>query len=291
MEIVNVTGISQWFNSPIDGTTRAALDAAARAPANQTLYRWRTDAINIYINGRVDQPSGGIASFPAEGEVVLFASSTCNPCFELLLHELGHYFDLLHTHEGSTCPNNGGDDQVEDTLPTVNSSTPGPPPMSCVSTLNNLAALIPPTGRTYTQLSALEKLRVDSTFDNNMGYTGTGKILTQSQLDKAMSISNKATTDNGRFHVATGTTRFVPLLTGTHQYGTPSYSNVLQAVTAATSGDIILVRAGIYAENITISPPPGFTLTLRASRGNAVIGTGALQPVAPANGTLSGEKK
>ncbi|UCD18401.1 MAG: hypothetical protein JSV44_05700, partial [Candidatus Zixiibacteriota bacterium] len=49
VEFVNLSGVSQWYSASSNETNRDNLRAAAIA--DPTTYRWRNDAINIYING------------------------------------------------------------------------------------------------------------------------------------------------------------------------------------------------------------------------------------------------
>ena len=98
VEIVDLAGVSQWFMTPFDGDTLDGIrDAARDDPA---LYAWRTDAINVYVNG---SGSSGIAYLPQNSGWV----DNVNDIFLLgqglrattFLHESGHVLSNVHTHE------------------------------------------------------------------------------------------------------------------------------------------------------------------------------------------------
>lgn len=81
--------------------------------ANLTAAHHETDVINVYYAGSV--ASGGTAVcgyayFPGGPDVVMMANS-CTPNGVTMLHELGHYFALFHTHGTS---NFGSTDELVD---------------------------------------------------------------------------------------------------------------------------------------------------------------------------------
>lgn len=97
-EIIDVPGISQWFN--IKSDEKEKLEKAAKQ--NKSLYKWRDDHLNIYLSNGT---WGGISSFPKD-EIIVISQSILGGGIGWL-HEIGHYLDLRHTHES--------DDKVIDT--------------------------------------------------------------------------------------------------------------------------------------------------------------------------------
>jgi hypothetical protein len=119
---------------------------------------------------------------------------------------------------------------------------------------------------------------VDTVFFNVMSYHLTRNRYSSDQLDVATDTSNDA-----RVNVATGMTWFVDDDAGGGGSGssTSPFDTVLDGLGAASSTDIVLVRAGVYQESLTIDQ----RVVLRASRGDAIIGlfaSGAAGPEEPA---------
>jgi hypothetical protein len=260
IEIVNLAGVSQWYNS--DRDEKDALEAAAEA--NKALYAYRDNAINVYINGN---SGSAICSFPPGDDIIFMGQGSRTTS---IFHESGHYLDLRHTFQGETFQNSNGTactngcncavwiagnaDLIDDTIADH----------ECWDTQNQLAQYT--FGTTYANLSAANKVRVDAVFFNMMSYHDTRDRLTSDQLDRMTDASN-----GDRFKITNGRTRFVDRDNTTiFQFGNSvyPYETVGQGVTAAVSGDIVLVRPGHYDQAMTITKP----LTLRATRGTAVIG-------------------
>jgi len=247
-EIVDLPGVSQWFDVNVVAN-RGPLETAALA--DPTTYAWRTDAINVYINGHCC--SGAVCAFPPGSHLIFF--SQASP-ITLMLHEIGHYFNLCHTHG---CPNGpcdmgpAGDDDIDDTIGDKQCWTQDDIAMNAF-------------GVPYTSLTAEQQERVNDVFKNIMSYHGPQDRLTPDQLDRMTCVSN-----SDRINVATGRTRIVgSKASGEEECSTPSflYSTFSSALTAADDGDIILFRDGTRTFTGTINKP----VTLRTSRGTAVIG-------------------
>lgn len=257
-EIVDLAGVSQWFNADVDGTTRDNLQAAALG--DPATYAWRTNAINIYVLG---SGGSGICSFPGDGnEIIVVGQGARATTF---LHESGHYMDLCHTQgcpcgscsAGDTgqCNTTPGDDDISDTLPDL----------SCWDQ-DDIAQWS--FSMNYGGLTPGQQTQVDRVFFNVMSYHGTRNRFSSNQLDHATDTSNVT-----RNAVATGRTWFVDddasiLALGTSVF---PYETVAQGVAAAASSDIVLVRVGSYPETMTLTN----RMCFRATRGNAVIGSGA----------------
>ena len=264
VNIVDVEGQSAWFNISASGDGNDSddqsdpgelEDAVADSFNNGTnRFQFRDNAINIYIVGSSTQ--GSCACGPNQDSDIIVLSQDINPDW-VILHEIGHYVDLAHTHNGQQESDDGtiacvnlrpGDDGINDTLPDN----------SCW-TRSNLAANNP--GATAKEL--------DETFFNIMAKHGSTPgfrtTLTSDQLDVMTDASNQ-----GRSHMASGRTVFVDEdalgVFPTGNSGAP-FKKLKNAIEDAGAGDIVLMRPGIYTDKSTIRKK----VTLRATRGNAIL--------------------
>jgi hypothetical protein len=259
-EIQEVRDASGFFNAPARSlANKEALEAAATAnAAARAQFFWRDDAINVYINNT----SSGICSFVGSGNIIFTGSAAYDT---LILHECGHFFDLRHTHDteqfrnsnGTTCTNGcscaqlvGGDDGIADTVfdhqcwdrPTLVANNPG-----------------------------ASAFQIDNVFLNVMSYHLPQDRFTDDQMDLLTDTASIA-----RSFVTTGRTWFVDRNCGSIIRNGSSRCNafsgpfglVRDGLNSASSGDIVLIRAGNYNERQTFNRPA----TLRASRGAVVIG-------------------
>ncbi len=143
------------------------------------------DAVNIYW---VPQSSGfpycGISSFPGDSVQGLIIRNECSGAGvnnQVLVHEIGHYFDLLHTHEtafGIECPSEVNCDSTGDLL----CDTPADP--------NLLGHVSPPPDCAYDNFAVYGE-DCDSTpysppVDNIMSYSNgeCAVVLTPDQIAK-----------------------------------------------------------------------------------------------------------
>lgn len=273
------TGPSRWysvnfFDEDNGDRWKDEMETAAR---NGSAYRWNDNAINLYF---VDGICGGKCSFPTGDRIIVLGGCDFSMDEAVQLHEIGHYFDLRHTHEGGSCCNRTqnpgcshtfGDDGLEDTIDDI----------PCGSQ-DDLAQH--EFGRSYASLTAAEQVLVDDTFFNIMSYhnkTPTGQNvsrLTEQQLDQWTDTANRF-----RTAVTSARTRFVATSggcinvdgnlncrwNGSFFEGGP-FSSVSSAVSAASVGDIVLIGPGAYNQQFTITK----AVTLRATRrGPISIGT------------------
>jgi hypothetical protein len=236
---------------------------------NPQPYAWRENAINIYINQATSGAKWRIKKFK---DVIVMGADSVSVGW-LLLHEIGHYFDLRHTHGdlGISLPNQSrsqkipGDDKVDDTIKDL------------ANWGRDDIAEYNFSGK-YDQLQPGQKELVDEVMENIMSYhflepvKAVPKHLTEGQLDRWADT----TLDFYRRKVRDGRTWFVDQKTpGNEGTSTYPYDSVNRAADAANDngGDIILLRPGAYDETVTISKP----VTIRATRqGPASIGTSVM---------------
>ena len=272
-EIVNLPGTAQpgpsstntWFNADF-GADAVQNDLNAKALANPSTFAFRNNAINIYVNG--NSGGGADCAFPADDHAII---SNAGAPGETILHELGHYFGLLHTFEDDNCGKcdcsmlttfgAGNDDpQIRDTIGDN----------VCINTSRNQIAMLN-YNQPYANLTAAQQLLVDNTWFNMMSYRNNIDRFTSDQMDFMTDNSNE-----GRLAVVSGRTWFVERSAGcilpnghSHCDGLAGpFPTVAGGINAAASGDIVLIRPGNYNEPMTITN----RLYLRATRGNAVLG-------------------
>lgn len=254
-EIVDLSGVSQWYNADVCDDKTALDNAAKAAPAT---YAYRNNAVNVYVLGN---NGSGCASFPDSGDdIIVVAQGLRTTTF---LHEMGHIMNLCHTQgcpcgscaagETGQCNTTPGNDNISDTLPDLECWT-----------RNDISQWT--YGQNYSNLSAAQQGRVDDVFNNIMSYHSTRNILTPDQLDRATDTSNGT-----RNWAASGRTRFVDDdYNGFFEFGTSAlpFNTVAEGLNSASSGDIVLMRSGTYTAPTIINQ----RVFLLASRGNAILG-------------------
>lgn len=224
-------------------------------------YQWNQNAINIYIN---EANTGGTCARPSELLIVIGGSSSGTGF--LHLHEIGHFFDLCHTQgcscgcceadQTGECHTVPGSDGIEDTLPDL----------ACWDR-DDIAQNS--FGDDYLSLPPEQREQVDDVFLNIMSYhrSGCGQgaavaRLTEKQLDRWTDTAN-----GPRVATRDGRTYFVQAGAGGSQNGssTNPFDLVAEGRNAANGGgDIVMIRGGVYPENLTFSTP----VTLRTPRGS-----------------------
>lgn len=95
--VYTLSGFSNaWFTG--DARTAAfrdAVEAAATASASsKTTWKWHDDAVNIYLN---DSRSGYCSSPGSSRRTITVGAGAYE---ELIMHEIGHFLSLAHTHSG-----------------------------------------------------------------------------------------------------------------------------------------------------------------------------------------------
>jgi hypothetical protein len=280
--LMNVGGLNQFNSGPSqyydkdfvnddDGDEKKD-EFEANAIANTATYGWDTSAVNIYIV-RFGGANWNVCSFPGE-QIILVNGAAGYSNSSVVLHEIGHYFNLSHTFlgrqnlnaNGTTCTNGcscaqfvgGGNDACADTILDHD----------CWDSQNDIA--VGNYSLSYANLNGTQTLNVDNMWWNLMSYHNRQhrtSLFTPDQSDRWADSAN-----SDRTSVRTGRMRFVST-TGNDTTGNGSsilrYRTVAKAVSVVNnSSDIVLVRAGSYNEPMTITT----ALTLRSTRGTAVIG-------------------
>jgi hypothetical protein len=183
IEVVNLSGVSQWFNANArDGDTRNQLELAAKT---NSVYRYRPDALNLYINNSSSGVSGG--HLPLLGDVIFIGA---NGYWSLVLHEIGHGLGLCHTFgcgcngcgESGDCDSGTLSDNIADTI----RDSPCWP--------NRDTSAVQNFGKIYSLLTPTQQRQVDDTWSNIMSYNeATNNRLdrfTHDQWERIVDVSN-----------------------------------------------------------------------------------------------------
>ena len=275
-----INGPSKWFwPSPRDPyppnpgiRNQEQMDGEARG--NPVAYRWNSGALNFYvIAGFGPGADAGEGSYASGGYQIVTLGTVHNDL--VILHETGHWFELIHTHGGCVRDANNvcgstancgiiapffgwrlGDDGIGDTLPVQAGDF-------CFTSRDNVTAAN--FGVAYGFCTPEQQNLADDTYLNLMAY-GFNKVLdrlTPQQLDKWTRYAN-----NERAFAISGRTRFVSATGNNANSGlvpTAPKRTVLNAANASTGADIVLLRPGSYNEQITLNQP----VTLRVAPTNS----------------------
>lgn len=244
VEFEDLNGVSTYYSSAADDANKDALRAAAIAAPG--IYLWRTDAINIYINGGTGSAYG---SFPPDNDIILMNQS-CGNTPSCILHEVGHNLSLLHTHQT-------GDDGCSDTLADNKTWTKDQIALNAF-------------GKNYASCTAAEQDQVDLVFSNVMSYhTSLPQVrLSVCQLDK---VSTQG--DSDRSWLLTRQPVYVDNShSGTEdgRYETP-YKTLEAAITAGLSDNVIVLKEGNHPEPTSVLEDSSFMVT-RSGTSNVGFG-------------------
>ena len=228
-----------WFTNDARSSRQAMESASIADPVS-----WRRNnagALNLYVNNS----SSGQCSFVGNGDSISLGQSISPGT---VLHEIGHFFNLSHTHAGDlNCTNPppyalADGDGLSETVPDHN----------CLTTRAALMAALPP---------ALQAA-VDTSWLNVMSYH---------QEDQFLGIQMDYWTDTGnhaRQSVCSGRTWFVApdgfdIFRDGLSTGQAFQSVGWGLLNATIPDDILLLRTGTYAAPANITTP----CTLRATGG------------------------
>jgi len=259
---------SYWFTLPARAN-RATFEAAATANAPaKTTWRWHETAINIYVNGS----GSGQCAFVGNGFSIALGERIFNR--GTVLHEIGHYFNLRHTHNGDypTNPNpptempprafNGDDLANGDDLTQTPNDNPNITTRDQLSVaLHSVPYFQPPAPPNAPFADAGQRAAVDRTFSNVMSYHEEDVLISE-QMDiwtqhaniERLPFCNGKTwfVANGGNNGALGNTALVPLET------------LVEAINRrTTNNDVLLLRSGNYLAPAggTLSAPCTFGAT------------------------------
>ena len=256
-----------WYNLPARAA-RQYLETTALAA--QTVWRWNPNAINIYVNNS----SSGQCTFVGTGGAITLGSTVGTGT---VLHEIGHFFDLFHTHDGDYADQPGFNNPAfvyqsshltnGDGLAETANDNPN------ISTRDQLSIAL--YGKPYFQpaappnapfADATQRAAVDSAFLNVMSYHAED-VLLPDQMDKWTLNANGL-----RLQFCTGRTWF--LANGGNDGGPGSTATQPLATVAGALGrtltvnDVLLLRAGNYTAPATQMTTP---CTLHATRGQVTL--------------------
>ena len=252
-----------WFNVPARAARSYIEATALAAPA---AWQWNPNAINFYVNNS----ASGQCSFVGTGGAITLGGSIGAGT---VLHEIGHFFNLFHTHGGDYADQPGfnnpsfvyqashltdGDGLAE----TANDN----PNISSRDQLSIALYGVPyfqpatPPGAPFA--STAQRVVVDSAFQNVMSYHAED-VLLPDQMDKWTLNANGARLPfctgrtwfvaNGGNDSASGATATLPLATLTSGF-----------THTTTPNDVVLLRTGNYTAPAAAMTTP---CTLRATRG------------------------
>jgi hypothetical protein len=234
-----------WFTN-LARENRQAMETASIADPGS----WRRNgagAVNIYVN----DSTSGQCSLLGNGD-----SITLGKFIQVgtVLHELGHFFNLTHTHDGDAdCdtalpPYTLADgDGLSETVPDHN----------CITSRAALMAALPPSLQSA----------VDSSWRNVMSYHDDADQLLDIQMDYWTTVAN-----NPRRAVCSGYTWFLAT-DGSDAFrdglspGQALRSIGIALLRASGPDDILLLKSGAYAAPLHIETP----CTLRATGGTVTL--------------------
>jgi hypothetical protein len=214
LEIVDVNGVSDWYNADIS-QINALRTAAMRETAT---YRWRNDAVNVYITAA---DGSAISDMPPSNDIILMCQGSHDTT---LAHEVGHILNLYHTQDPDGCADTLMDNEnwsLDDIA------------------VNNF-------GSAYALLSAVQRQQVDSVWWNVMSYHNVDNrtILTPCQMDRQ---STQAYADRSRLLSIRPV--YVDVSFGGPQNGsfTQPYQSIQQVINAGlVNGNVLVLESGTH---------------------------------------------
>ena len=224
------------------------------ALADTATWRWNAGAINIFVNNT----GSGQCSFVGGGGTISLGASISSGT---VLHEIGHFFNLRHTHANdvdcSTTPGPYAPANGDSLAITINDH-------NCLNTIDALSAANF-GGRLFANLTADEQAQVNSSWLNVMSYHQEDQLL-DDQMDIWSDNANVS-----RLFVCSGRTWFVSTAGFDIWLGDSAFApfrTVSRALSAVgTADDVISIRSGNY----TVPGLIGTACTLRALRGPVTI--------------------
>jgi len=218
-----------WFD--LDArSNRGVIEAAALG--DPATWRWHPGAINIYVNNT----GSGSCSYVAEGTSIALGSTIYTR--GTVIHEIGHFFDLKHTHVGDppcrgTPPYFVGDgDGLSETIDDH----------ACLTRDELSRSNF--NGRAYALLTASEQQALNTSFLNVMSYH-IEEIFVPAQMDIWATNANHA-----RLFACLGRTWFVAPFGSDASNGTmpqTAFATIARSLQSREGpNDVILLRSGAY---------------------------------------------
>jgi len=245
---------SYWYTADArSAATRDQVEEAATLNVTtKAIWKWHDDSINIYIN----DSRSGVCSFPSEGRGVVLSGAGAYQ--ELILHELGHFFSLNHTHtidRDSALDDWADGDSLAETLPDDADAS--------AADINNRYDGDP-------QPFQPQHIRDDLIF-NLMSYHQPQDRFVWGQREMIVAAFN-----GPRAYATAGRARFIQS-DGNNAADGLTVANRLRTIGQAvnvsgTANDVVLIRSGTYNANseglpFSMTKP----LTLSAWRGPVTI--------------------
>jgi hypothetical protein len=254
-----------WFTLPAR-QNRATVEAAATAAP--TTWAWSGSAVNFYVN----HSSSGQCSFPPDSHAITLGSGFIPGT---VLHELGHFFALRHTHAGDYADQPAGPNFTAADLADGDSLTETANDNPNITTRDQLSVAL--WNAPYASLTVSQQNVVNSAWRNVMSYHVDEDLLPVQMnilTDHANNTSTRHYAVSGwtRFIAPTGSDTIFGLSNNCIVSGVPgrTLAHAVSHAAGANDGhEIILLGAGTYSGPITIGSP----VTLRTDVGQtAVIG-------------------
>jgi hypothetical protein len=237
-------------------SNRSTIENAAMT--NTVTWRWNATALNIYVN----DSSSGQCSFIGNGVSISLGKTVGAGT---VLHEVGHFFNLNHTHARDYADNTNppvfGMADLADGDGFAETARDNP------NITNNNQLCVALFNKVYTNATAGEQAFVDSAYENVMSYHNENALLPV-QMDLWGRSANGA-----RLFICSGRTWFVAndgadSSTGDNA-GSPFATLSRGLTSVGGADDVVLLRVGTYTAPIggQISTP----CTLSATRGAVSI--------------------
>jgi len=226
-------------------------------------------AVNMYFTENLEidgQGLCGISSFTGGGVQGIVMSNSCTGLSDnhsTVPHEVGHYFDLFHTHEtafGAECVNGSNCATAGDLV----CDTPADPELT-----GKVDGDCDYTGSDH---DSCENAAYSPQTWNLMSYSRKEcrNAFTAEQIGRARATNTTLRTELQSTNIANGAATFVNGDFPDGGTGTPffPFDTVAEGVQGALAGGVLIVSSGQYAGALTISK----RVTLCASRGVVRIG-------------------
>lgn len=222
--ITDVAGIDQYYLTRMDNDPETwAL--RTNAVAHQAAYGWRTDAINIYINGG---NGSAVSYYPPNNDYILVNQNIFDTT---VAHEMGHSLSLRHTHDESAMPCG---DTIEDE-----------------SSWNQDDIATNAFGVFYNACSQAQKDQVNLVYSNLMSYhDGDNRsLLSPCQMDYE---SGMAWDD--RAWMLTDSPVYVDGSYGGASNGSfdQPYETVQEAINGGLNGKVLVIEGDVYNQPASV---------------------------------------